>query len=408
MEIIKLIASVVAIVLFIYLGVYSLYLFVFSVLGKLIPIKQPPTATKLSNFIVYICAYKEDAIILHSAAAALTINYPKDKFHVCVIADSLKPETIAKLKQMPLQVVEVVFETSTKSKALNKAIENTAPGFDAAVVFDIDNVAAPDYLNEINNYLQAGHRVVQGHRIAKNSNTQVAVLDAVSEEVNNHIFRKSQQVFNFSAAIIGSGMALEYQLFVDVMSRIDAVGGFDKEMGLLLTRKKIHVNYAEKAYIYDEKVSNPAVFEKQRKRWLSAQFNLLKKYGATAPAQLLRGNFDYVNEIYQMAILPRVLMLGLMPVMLFISILTPGIGPDWRLWLYATLACYIGIIVAIPASFYNRKLLEAMLKLPRIFFTMFLLLFKLKGANQKFIHTPHDHAPQDAVPQNIKDQASAQ
>lgn len=403
MEIIKFIASVIAILLFIYLGVYSLYLFVFSVLGKLIPIKQPTTAKTLSKFIVYICAYKEDEIILNSAAAALTIDYPKDKFTVCVIADSLKPETIVKLKQMPLQVVEVVFETSTKSKALNKAIENTAAGYDAAVVFDIDNIAAPDYLYQINNYLQVGHKVVQGHRVAKNSNTQVAILDAVSEEVNNHIFRKSQQLFKFSAAIIGSGMALEYKLFVNVMSRIDAVGGFDKEMGLLLTRDKIHVAYAEKAYIYDEKVSNPAVFEKQRKRWLSAQFNLLKKYGATAPAQFFRGNFDYVNEIYQMAILPRVLMLGLMPLMLLISFLTPGIGPHWHLWLGATVACYLGIIVAIPTSFYNGKLLQAMLKLPLIFFTMFLLLFKLKGANKKFIHTPHDHAPAEPV----NDQATA-
>jgi hypothetical protein len=95
-----------------------------------------------------------------------------------------------------------------------------------------------------------------------------------------------------------------------------------------------------------------------------------------------------------------------MPVMLFISFLTPGIGPDWHLWLYATIACYLGIIVAIPTSFYNGKLLEAMLKLPLIFITMFLLLFKLKGANKKFIHTPHDHAAQDAVPEQVKDQAS--
>jgi cellulose synthase/poly-beta-1,6-N-acetylglucosamine synthase-like glycosyltransferase len=71
-------------------------------------------------------------------------------------------------------------------------------------------------------------------------------------------------------------MVLEYKLFKDTMAQIDAVGGFDKEMGLVLTRQKIHVAYADKAYILDEKVSNPEVFKKQRRRWLSAQFNLLK------------------------------------------------------------------------------------------------------------------------------------
>ncbi|GAA3987754.1 glycosyltransferase [Mucilaginibacter dorajii] len=393
MEIIKFIASVIMSAAFIYLGIYCVYLFVFSVLGKLVPIKYPPVATGLSKFVIYICAYKEDEILLSSAVSALTLDYPKDKFHVCIIADSLKPETLEKLRQMPLQVVEVFFENSTKSKALNKAIENTAEGFDAAIVYDIDNVAADDYLYHINNYLQAGEKVVQGHRIAKNINTNVAVLDAISEEINNHIFRKAQRVFNFSAAIIGSGMALEYQLFKRTMSQIDAVGGFDKEMGLILTRQRIHVAYAEKALVLDEKVSNPEVFKKQRKRWLSAQFNLLRKYGMSGFSELfMKGNFDYFNEIYQMSILPRVLMLGLMPFMLLISFLLPaGIGPSWHLWLAATLCCYIGIVVAIPASYFNGKLLSAALKLPLIFFTMLLLLFKLKGANKKFIHTPHDH-----------------
>src|ERR1700761_6490204 len=172
MEIIKLIAAIITGILFIYLGVYSLYLFIFSVVGKLFPKSKPPQSSKLSKFVIYICSYKEDAIILNSAAAALTLDYPKDLFHICVIADSLQPETIIKLKQLPIQVLEVVFESSTKSKALHKAIENTADGFDAAVVFDIDNIAAPDFLHRINAWLQAGARVVQGHRVAMNTNTQ--------------------------------------------------------------------------------------------------------------------------------------------------------------------------------------------------------------------------------------------
>ncbi|HEY2581412.1 MAG TPA: glycosyltransferase, partial [Mucilaginibacter sp.] len=226
MDIIKFIAAIITSAIFIYLGVYSLYLFILSVSGKLFPVKNASASTKLAKFVIYICSYKEDEIILNSAASTVTIDYPKDLFHICVIADSLKPQTIEKLRKMPIQVLEVVFENSTKSKALHKAIENTADGFDAAVVFDIDNIAAADFLYQINNYIQAGHRVVQGHRTAKNTETPIAILDAISEEVNNHIFRKSQRVFNLSAAIIGSGMALEYKLFKEVMLQIDAVGGF--------------------------------------------------------------------------------------------------------------------------------------------------------------------------------------
>jgi cellulose synthase/poly-beta-1,6-N-acetylglucosamine synthase-like glycosyltransferase len=388
MELIINILDIILWLIFIYLGSYCLYLFLFSVCGRLIRLTPPSAADQLLRFVIYIPAYKEDAVILHTAANATAMDYPGHLYHVCVIADSLQPETVAKLKAMRLQVVEVVFESSTKSKALHKAIEDTADSFDAAVVYDIDNVAAPDFLQHINRYLAAGHKVVQGHRVAKNTDTPIAVLDAISEEINNHIFRKAQRVFGLSAAIIGSGMALEYQLFKEVMLRIDAVGGFDKEMGLLLTRNKISVAYSEEALIYDEKVSKADNFKNQRKRWLSAQFALLRKYWKSGLVALFKeGNRDYFNEVYHTAILPRVLMLGIMPLMLAFSL--TGAGPSWPYWLAATLLCYIAIIAAIPPSFFDKKLGRAVLKLPFIFFTMLLLLFRLKGANKKFIHTTH-------------------
>lgn len=389
MDILLTIINIIFLLIFIYLGVYCLYLFFFSVCGRFIKVPEPPVTDTLLKFVIYIPAYKEDAIILNSAAEALKIDYPKDLYHVCVIADKLQPETVATLRQMPLQVVEVFFESSTKSKALHKAIENTGEGFDAAVVYDIDNVAAPDFLHHINRYLVAGEKVVQGHRVAKNSETSIAMLDAISEEINNHIFRKAQRVFNLSAAIIGSGMALEYQLFKSVMLRIDAVGGFDKEMGLLLTHDGIGVAYSEEALMYDEKVSRPDNFKNQRKRWLSAQFSLLGRYWKSGLAELFKhGNRDHFNEIYQLSILPRVLMLGIMPMMLLIAWVT-GFGPSWRWWLLAAGLCYAAILIAIPPPFFNKKLLTAVLRLPFIFFIMFLLLFKLKGANKKFIHTAH-------------------
>jgi len=388
MEIIIGIFNIIFLLIFIYLGVYCLYLFLFSLSGKLISVLPPPATAQLHKFVIYIPAYREDAIILNTAASATQLDYPQHLYHVCVIADSLQPETVTRLKAMRLQVVEVVFESSTKSKALHKAIENTADDFDVAVVYDIDNVAAPDFLQHINRYIAAGNKVVQGHRVAKNTDTPIAILDAISEEINNHIFRKAQRVFHLSAAIIGSGMALDYQLFKSVMLRIDAVGGFDKEMGLLLTRDRVSVAYSEAAIIYDEKVSQGDNFKNQRKRWLSAQFSLFGKYWKSGLAEFFKhGNRDYLNEVYHTAILPRVLMLGIMPVMLAWSL--TGIGPSWHWWLAATLLCYAAIVIAIPSSFFNKKLGKAVLKLPFIFFTMLMLLFKLKGANKKFIHTAH-------------------
>ena len=57
--------------------------------------------------------------------------------------------------------------------------------YDVVLIIDADNIIMPSYLSEVNDaFAVAGVRVVQTHRIAKNLNTDMAYLDAVSEEIN--------------------------------------------------------------------------------------------------------------------------------------------------------------------------------------------------------------------------------
>jgi hypothetical protein len=68
---------------------------------------------------------QEDEVIIDIAHDALEQDYPPDSYDVVIIADSFLPETIQKLGTLPVKVIEVSFESSTKSKALNKAMETT-------------------------------------------------------------------------------------------------------------------------------------------------------------------------------------------------------------------------------------------------------------------------------------------
>ena len=81
------------------------------------------------------------------------------------------------------------------------------------MVLDADNLMETSFISKVNNAFNKGYMAVQGHRVAKNINTRFAILDAVSEEVNNMIFRKGHRVVGLSAALIGSGMAMEYAYF---------------------------------------------------------------------------------------------------------------------------------------------------------------------------------------------------
>ncbi len=57
-----------------------------------------------------------------------------------------------------------------------------------------------------------------------------------------------------------------------------SVGGFDRELEILLLTRGIPVVYYKDAGVYDEKVQKTAVFENQRKRWIASQYRYLAKY----------------------------------------------------------------------------------------------------------------------------------
>ena len=237
---------------------------------------------------------------------------------------------------------------------------------------------------------------MQGHRTAKNLNTSFALLDAISEEVNNHIFRKGHRALGLSSGLIGSGMAFDYHFFKRTMKDVHAVGGFDKELELKLLRYGQTIEYLNHALILDEKIQKSQEFKQQRKRWLSTQFVYLKRYFLSGLKELcLRGNIDFFDKVYQMITPPRILLLGIVSLMALgyglldvFGILTES-NIDPAFWYFTFLITVLAFLMAIPVKFYNSKTLMAMLMLPLAFIVMFSLLFKLKGANDKFIHTKH-------------------
>ncbi|MDB5257318.1 MAG: hypothetical protein JWM14_2013 [Chitinophagaceae bacterium] len=380
--------AVLSSVLFVVLFINVLYFFVFAVAGKIGSVKVSPVTSTYTNMVVFIPAYKEDAVILHSAQAAVKQHYPADRYTVIVIADQLLPETVSKLKQIPVEVIEVQFEKSTKIKSLNFAVNALAKNYDAVVILDSDNIMQDDFLSKLNRALQAGYLAVQGHRVAKNEDTEMAFLDAMSEEINNHLFRKGHSILGFSSALIGSAMAFEFSLFQRLIKGIHSVGE-DKELELALLKEKVKIAYVEDALVYDEKVQNMEVFGNQRRRWLASQLNIFSTYFFPSFIELFkRGNIDYFNKAFQSALIPRVLLLGFLTLMAFISLWLPFV-PASLYWIGLWLLYIVTLMLAVPGRFYNRKLWNAILRVPSVFLKMFLLLFRLKGAGKTFVRTPH-------------------
>jgi len=400
MNILRIILIVLELAVYGYLVFAVFYI---SIFGFASLFKQKLTAKKIEKmrkFAIMIPGYKEDLVIVDVAKDALEQDYPKELFEVIVIADSFKPETLEALKKLPIRVEVVVFEVSKKSKALNKCMSAIGDNYDVAMILDADNIMEHDVLHKINDAFNQGFLAVQGHRMAKNTNTNFAILDAISEEINNTIFRKGHRVLGLSSALIGSGMAIDYKIYKNFMSEIDSVGE-DKELEMRLLRNGYQIEYVEDAHIYDEKTSQSKVFVNQRRRWIAAQLIHFRDYFFPGFIHLLKtGNIDFFDKVLQIIQPPRILLSGI----LFLLTLSSGLVYFLKLdfisqwftlsfyfWLPLLLLTGIVLLISVPRKFFNTRTYQALLSLPTGFILMFLSLIKIRGAGSRFIHTTHSH-----------------
>lgn len=376
------------------LGSATLYIFIFSVAGLFYKQRNYSTPDKKRKIAVLIPGYKEDEVIIEVAKSALVQDYPTSNFDVVVIADSFQKETIGSLKKLPVTLIEVSFDKSTKSKALNSAMASLPNTYDIAVILDADNVMATDFLSKVNAAFTKDTMAIQGHRTAKNTNNSWAILDAVSEEINNNIFRKGHRVLGLSSAIIGSGMAFKYDYFKSLMSTVTAVGGFDKEIELKMLKEGHTILYLDDALVFDEKIQKADVFGNQRRRWLSAQLHYFRKDFLNAFKHLLlKGNLDYFDKALQFIQPPRILLLGSSTLLSIVFITANFFLRNNILfsisWVVLSTSCILSFFLSVPRKFYNAGTLSALVSLPKGMLIMLRSLMRIKGANKQFIHTKH-------------------
>lgn len=378
---------IIQLILLAFTGVASVYYLLFSIAGIFRKPYKPPDSRTKRKFCILIPGYKEDLVIVNVAKDALKQAYPKNKFDVFIIADSFKKETLDLLKKEPVNIIEVHFEESTKAKSLNKAMEVIKDDYDGVIILDADNLMDFNFIKIMNNAMDTGVKAIQGHRIAKNLNTSFAVLDAISEEVNNNIFRQGHRALGLSSALIGSGMAFDYSLFKKYMATIDSHAE-DKELEIKLLGNHHRIEYIDSAYVLDEKVSQSDVFLKQRSRWIANQMLYARKYFLKAIKALFKGNVDYFDKVLQFFLPPRVILLGITYMLFALSAIFNPFGFFFA-WLFVFISVNLSILLAVPKRFLSKGTFKHLLRLPQGFLLMVLSILNFKEAKRSFNPTPH-------------------
>ena len=344
-----------------------------------------PTANKQHKFAILFPAYKEDRVIIPVVESFLQQHYPLEFLSKLGISDHMQDTTNEHLAQLPITLLKANYENSSKAKALNFAMNHFGRDeFDAVVILDADNIVDTNFLLEINKVFDAGVQAIQAHRTAKNRNTDIAVLDGLSEEVNNSIFRRGHVRLGISSALIGSGMIFNYQWFHDNVKHLVTTGE-DKELEVLLLKQRIFIEFLDEVYVYDEKTQGEKGFYNQRRRWLATQFAQWGRVFKDLPRAILSGNIDYSDKLIQWMLPPRLILFGGIIVMGSIMQII-----DWPLalkWWALFLIMGVTLCLAIPDKLVDDRFKKSINKLPLLFIMMVVNLFRMKGMNKKFVNT---------------------
>lgn len=387
-------------ILFTLLALCVCYLLLYAIASKFYRTPRFPEARTLRRFIVFFPAYKEDRVIASSVRSFLQQDYPRELFDIIVISDQMQPATNEDLRSLPIRLLTANYKDSSKAKALTMAVDSISDEhYDIVVIMDADNLTSPDFLAEVNRAFDSGIKSVQAHRTGKNLNTDISILDGISEEINNGIFRSGHNALGLSAALSGSGMAFEADWFRQNVRLLETAGE-DKELEVLLLQQRIHTVYLPQIPIYDEKTQKEEAIGNQRKRWIAAQFGILRSSLLSLPKAIGQGNPDYCDKILQWMLPPRLIQLagvfGLTLVItiigIWLSLQGTATGHEWTIavkWWILSAAQVAAMTLPIPGHLFNKQLGKAVLRIPMLALTTIGNLFKLKGAYKKFIHTEH-------------------
>ena len=271
-----------------------LYLMVFTI-ASLFFHQHVLTKTKQQNrFIILIYAYNNSGVI-HTVKSILAQSYPQRLFDVTVISDHNDEMTNFRLAQEPVTLLTSNFTKSTKAKALQLAVNNL-PQFkiyDVAIILDAGNVVDTEFLSMMNEAFEsAGTKAIQAHRLSRNRDTTASRMGSIFEEINNSIFRRGHIVLGLSAGLMGSGCAFDFNWFKSNIFNIKSAWE-DKEMEALLMRQHVYVDYFDQILVFDEKTREAKEFNRERGRWIKAQFLMLLHNIRFLPMAILNRQYNY-------------------------------------------------------------------------------------------------------------------
>jgi cellulose synthase/poly-beta-1,6-N-acetylglucosamine synthase-like glycosyltransferase len=360
--------------------IYLIYL----IIPKSIQKKRP---TEIADYAIIITAYGQTNTLVSVVASLQHMKYKN--FLVYIVADNCD---ISGLDFDDEQVIVIRPEETLASNTRSHfyAINRFKRNHNRITIIDSDNLAEPDYLDELNIYFDNGFSAVQGLRCAKNLDTVIACLDAARDIYYHFYSGKILFEAGSSATLDGSGMAFTTSLYKECLGNLDITGaGFDKILQKEIVQRGYRIAFAENAIVYDEKTSHSDQLVKQRARWINTWFRYFK-FGFNISLKGIIG-FNWNQFLFGIVLLRPPLFIFLL-LSVFCMAFNIFINPFHSLlWMIGFLFFIIGFFWALILSNADKRIYASLRGIPKFMYMQVLSLSKMRSANKISVATLHFH-----------------
>jgi cellulose synthase/poly-beta-1,6-N-acetylglucosamine synthase-like glycosyltransferase/Flp pilus assembly protein TadD len=253
------------------------------VLGARRPVSpQPPRAASALRFAVLIAAHNEEAVISQLIGSIREQDYPSGLFRIFVVADHCADDTANVARSAGAIVYEQVrAERRGKGPAIDWLLQRIwarEESYDAALLFDADNLVAPDFLRKIAVYLQRGDQIVQGYLGTKNPNDSwITRAIFASYAFTNRFFQLPKEQLGLSSSLGGTGLCIAMPLLQRLGWRCESLTE-DLEFQVRAILEGIRPSWAWDAIVYDEKPLSFRPAFRQRLRWMQGHCSNAFRY----------------------------------------------------------------------------------------------------------------------------------
>lgn len=264
-----------------YVSSYVLYNIFFILIHFMYRERITSRCPPVTTFKVLVPAHNEELLLGRVLESIRNQDYPKEMYDVLVVADNCTDNTAKIAMREGTRIIERKDDRLTgKGYAIKYGLEYLANElYDAVFVIDADSIVDQVALQEIDQAIQQGARIIQcSNGLANPDDSWFTRLMDISRTLGNEVLEPSKEIIGLSSHLMGNGMCFVRDVIEKYGWNAFSVGeDWEYYARVVLTGER--VAFVNKARVYHRESVDLKQATSQRLRWSSGRFAIAAKYG---------------------------------------------------------------------------------------------------------------------------------